>query len=205
VAQNVALRVKIGVSKHSERARLKVGVDIPTSEEIRKIVQVLNGLEGNARRFRPVLLITGLRACELRGLRWEDIDLKRGEVTVRQRADRYHQIGHPKSRSGERTIPIGQDFVNILKAWKLACPNGELGSAFPSVAGKIDPYSNIVHKFEQVVRAAGLLDRLGQPKYTGRMPCGISMRRGASTARTTVDWNCQPRWCRRGSETLPSS
>jgi integrase len=86
---------------------------------------------------------------------------------VRQRADRYHQIGHPKSHSGERTIPIGPDLVNILREWKLACPNGDLGLAFPSVAGKIDPYSNIVHKFEQVVRAAGLLDRLGQPKYTG--------------------------------------
>ncbi len=173
VAQNVALSVKIGVSKHSERTRLKIGVDIPTPEEIRKIVQVLNGLNGNARRFRPVLLtaiFTGLRASELRGLRWEDIDLKRGEVTVRQRADRYHQIGHPKSRSGERTIPIGPDLVTILREWKLACPNGELGLAFPSVVGKIDPYSNIVHKFEQVVRAAGLLDRLGQPKYTGLHP-----------------------------------
>lgn len=157
VAQNVALSVKIGV-------------DIPTPEEIRKLVQVLNGLEGSSRRFRPALLtviLTGLRASELRGLRWEDIDLKRGEVTVRQRADKYHQIGHPKSRSGERTIPIGPDLVNILREWKLACPNGELGLAFPSVVGKIDPYSNIVHKFGQVVRAAGLLDRLGQPKYTG--------------------------------------
>ena len=170
VAQNVALSVKLGVSKRGERKRLQIGVDIPTPEEIRKIVQVLNALEGNARRFRPALLttiFTGLRASELRGLRWEDIDLKRGEVTVRQRADRYHQIGHPKSRSGERTIPIGPDLVNILKEWKLACPNGELGLAFPSVVGKIDPYSNIVHKFGQVVRAAGLLDRLGQPKYTG--------------------------------------
>jgi hypothetical protein len=26
-----------------------------------------------------------------------------------------------------------------------------LGLAFPSVAGKIDPYSNIVHRLEQVV------------------------------------------------------
>jgi integrase len=70
----------------------------------------------------------------------------------------------------ERTIPIGPDLVTTLREWKLACPNGDLGLAFPSVAGKIDPYSNIVHKFEQVVRAAGLLDRLGQPNYTGLHP-----------------------------------
>jgi integrase len=30
---------------------------------------------------------------ELRGLRWHDIDFKRGELHVRQRADRYNVIG----------------------------------------------------------------------------------------------------------------
>jgi integrase len=28
---------------------------------------------------------TGLRSSELRGLRWDDVDLKRGELHVRQR------------------------------------------------------------------------------------------------------------------------
>jgi integrase len=170
VAQNVALSVKLGVSKR-ERPRLKIGVDIPTPEEVRKIIAVLNGLDGKPRRLRPVLLcaiFTGLRASELRGLRWEDIDLKRGEVTVRQRADKYQTIGQPKTRAGtERVIPIGPDLVNVLKEWKLACPNGELALAFPSPAGEIDQHSNIVRGFGRVVRAAGLLDRLGQPKYTG--------------------------------------
>jgi len=53
-------------------------------------------------RWRPLLLtliFTGLRASELRGLRWIDIDLKRGEIHVRQRADRYNEIGPPKSEA----------------------------------------------------------------------------------------------------------
>jgi integrase len=164
VAQNVALSVKIGINKR-EHTRLKIGVDIPTVEEIRKIVQVLDG------RLRPVLLtaiFTGLRASELRGLRWEDVDLKRGEITVRVRADKWRMLGKPKSRAGEeRVIPIGPDLVSILREWKLACPNGEHGLAFPSPAGEIDQHSTVVRGFERVVRAAGLLDRLGQPKYTG--------------------------------------
>jgi integrase len=49
-------------------------------------------------RWRPLLLtaiFTGLRSSELRGLRWEDVDLKTGELHVRQRADRYNVIGSP--------------------------------------------------------------------------------------------------------------
>ncbi len=47
-------------------------------------------MKGNARL--PALLLTaaltGLRASELRGLRWSNVDLKGEELHVRQRADR---------------------------------------------------------------------------------------------------------------------
>ena len=169
VAQNVALSVK--VQGRSERVRLKIGTDIPSVQEVRKILKVLDGLEGKSGRLRPALMtviFTGLRASELRGLRWDDVDLKRGEITVRQRADKFHVLGKPKSRAGaERTIPIGPEIVSMLRKWKLSCPNGELNLAFPSPEGEIDQHSNIVRKFELVVRDAGLLDRLGNPKYTG--------------------------------------
>jgi integrase len=48
---------------------------------------------------------TGLRSSELRGLRWADIDLKKADLHVRQRADRYNKIGAPKSEAGARTVP----------------------------------------------------------------------------------------------------
>ena len=71
VAQNVALDVSIAPDKRGKR-KLKVGVDIPTTDEIRAIIGKLEG------RWRPLILsaiFTGLRASELRGLRWEDVDL----------------------------------------------------------------------------------------------------------------------------------
>ena len=74
--------------------RLQVGVDIPTKDDIRAMLAHADG------RWRPLIvtaIFTGLRASELRGLRWEDIDLDRGELTVRQRADRWGTIGSPKS------------------------------------------------------------------------------------------------------------
>jgi len=102
VAQNVAIGVSIGPDKR--KAHLEVGKDIPTPDEIRRI------LAAASERARPLLVtaaLTGLRASELRGLRWNDVDLKRGELHVRQRADRYGVIGRLKSSAGQRTVPLG--------------------------------------------------------------------------------------------------
>src|SRR5690606_31619107 len=52
-----------------QKARLRVGVDIPTPVEVGRIIQAATG------RYRPLLLTAifgGLRASELRGLRWDD-------------------------------------------------------------------------------------------------------------------------------------
>jgi integrase len=180
VAQNVALSLKrINVGKRGEK-KLRIGVDIPSMEEIRAI------LAAAPERWRPLLLtaiFTGLRSSELRGLRWEDIDLKAGELHVRQRADRYNVIGAPKSKAGHRTVPLGPEVRNVLREWKLRCPRSELGLVFPNSGGGILRHSDIVRVFKSVVRAAGVtvpvLDKDGKPakddkdkplvapKYTG--------------------------------------
>jgi integrase len=87
-------------------------------------------------------VFTGLRASELRGLRWVDVDLDRRELHVRQRADRYGVIGKPKSESGERMVPLPPIAANTLREWKLACPHGEL--VFPANSGRPADYSSIV-------------------------------------------------------------
>src|SRR5690606_4448319 len=94
-----------------QKGRLKVGLDIPTREEIKALVAALSG------RWRPLLLtaiFTGLRASELRGLRWSDVDLDGRSVRVHQRADRFNVIGRPKSESGERTVPAPPIVINVL-------------------------------------------------------------------------------------------
>ena len=86
---------------NASAANFEIGVDIPAPAEIRKLIAHLDG------RWRPLVMtaiFTGLRASELRGLRWSDVDLKRNELHVRQRADYYREIGALKSEAGERTI-----------------------------------------------------------------------------------------------------
>jgi len=144
--REMARRQPRGKQRQGERrrkARLQPGVDIPTPAEIAAIIHAVKG------RWRPLLITavyTGLRASELRGLRWSDVDLDEGRIHVRQRADRYHVIGMPKSDAGQRTIPIGPFVVNTLKEWKLACPKGDLDLVFPTGAGAVEWHPNIVKR-----------------------------------------------------------
>ena len=130
------------------------------------------------RRWWPLLLtaiFTGLRASELRGLPWSDVDLKRGEIHVRQRADRHGTIGQPKSEAGERTVPLPPMVVAVLKEHWLACSKGsknERDLAFPNSRGNIEHRNSIVeHGLHPAQVAAGVtkLDDSGQPvaKYPG--------------------------------------
>jgi integrase len=149
VAQNVvrALRArrrgKEARADKRQKGKLKVGVDIPSPDEIRAIIAVLDG------RRRPLILtaiFTGLRASELRGLTWADVDLERGELHVRQRADCFNAIGRPKSEAGERVAPLLPLLVSTLRAHRLACPKGKLDLVFPSGSGNVESHSNIVQR-----------------------------------------------------------
>lgn len=72
-------------------------------------------------RWRPLIvtaIFTGLRASELRGLRWSDVDLQERVVHVRQRADRYNSTGSPKSEAGHRAVAMPPIVLNTLREWK---------------------------------------------------------------------------------------
>jgi integrase len=167
---------KRGAERQAEKrkkGKLKVGVDIPTREEIKAIVEAAKG------RWRPILLtaiFTGMRASELRGLRWADVNLEKRELHVRQRADRYSKIAKPKSDAGERTVPFTPIVVNTLREWKLGCPKSDGGLVFPSNGGLVEHHKNIVERgLVPTLIAAGVTvdgtGKDGEPvklaKYTG--------------------------------------
>jgi integrase len=186
VAQNVvaslAKRKNRERNKAAQKRKLEVGVDIPTPEEIRTLIKSL--ADDNA--WRPLILtaiFTGLRASELRGLRWSDVDFKQHEIRVRQRADKYLEIGKPKSQAGNRTVPLYPNVASALKAWKIKRPPSALGLVFPDSEGGVEKYKNIRGGLDQALIAAGvcvfkkdadgklLVDSAGnplcRPKYTG--------------------------------------
>lgn len=194
VARNVVREMRGRRGSSDRRAekrakgKLRVGVDIPAPGEVKAIVGALRG------RWRPVLLtaiFTGLRASELRGLRWADVDLDRKLLHVRQRADRFNDIGQPKSEAGEREVPLPPIVVNTLREWRLICPRRDTGRkdnqgepikeldlVFPNGRGKVESLANMINRglLPVQIRAGvtvdtGELHANGQPilaaRYTG--------------------------------------
>ncbi|PAP95245.1 tyrosine-type recombinase/integrase [Mesorhizobium wenxiniae] len=153
-------------AERRQKGKIKVGVDLPTREEIKAIVGAVEG------RWRPLLLtaiFTGLRASELRGLRWSDVDFDKRAIRVHQRADRFNEIGQPKTEAGERTVPAPPIVINTLKEWKLACPTGELGLVFPNGVGNVESLANIINRGLMPAQvAAGVVVDTGEKDADGK-------------------------------------
>jgi integrase len=156
--------VRISMDGRGKR-KLEIGRDVPENAEIKRLFVATAG-QSKKRALLLMVAFTGLRASELRGLRWYDVDLKEGELHVRQRADRYGEIGSPKSKKSRRTIPLDPDLlIPALKEWKLACPKSDLDLVFPTRKGTIDSHKNMLRGLEPIMKAAGVVHRDGKPKY----------------------------------------
>jgi integrase len=105
---HVAADVSIGKSIRDQR-KIEAGRDFPTPAEIKRIVEAAK--DSKRRALLLTAALTGLRASELRGLRWRDVEPNARELHVRQRADRYCKLGSPKSAMSRRTVPLPGELV----------------------------------------------------------------------------------------------
>lgn len=113
--------------------------------------------------------VTGMRRGELLGLRWEDVDLERGVLSVRTSMQRLSGKGlvssPPKTAQSRRTLQIAPAICNALgrhrerqhlerefagEAWE------ESGYLFTSLVGTpMDP-RNLSARFQELVKKAGV-------------------------------------------------
>ena len=104
-----------------------------------------------------VELATGLRRGELLGLKWEDIDLEKGNLRVKRQIARINGevVEAPlKTKNAYRTLPLAEDTIQVLKQQRMK--TGSSPWVFPSsTGGPISPGS-VLHMLHRVLKRAGL-------------------------------------------------
>lgn len=115
-----------------------------------------------------VALATGLRLSEMRGLRWADVDLERGVLTVRaqlHRVDGRWEWAEPKSARGRRTMILPRTAHNALRAQKVRQLEERLamgsawedwGLVFTSTRGRPLDSSNVTRSLRKLLQHADL-------------------------------------------------
>jgi integrase len=152
-AQNTAAGAKVKMAaRHEEK------VAIPAKAEIRTIIDKANELpvKDVGRALVITALFSGLRASELRGLVWSCVDFDQKVIRVRQRADFKGKLGSPKSKAGNRDVPLSPMALNTLRQWRLVCPKTEAGLAFPTGGGGVITHSGMHRIWHNLLEAASL-------------------------------------------------
>ncbi len=116
IARNVATLVDPPAVKRPQTA-------LPLSQQEARQVLAAAQTHRNAARW-TVALAVGLRQSEALGLRWADVDLANGTLTVRRGLHRVAGQGlvyeEPKAERSRRTLALPTQLVNALRAHRAA-------------------------------------------------------------------------------------
>lgn len=158
--------------------------------------------------FWRLALTTGMRSGELVGLRWQDIDLERGLISVRQAIVRGEQgryiVSTPKTARGRRAIAISPSDVAALRIHRKAQLQRRLGAdtwndsdlVFCDGKGDYLRSTPITRAFNRLIAEAGLPTiRIHDMRHTaatlmlasGEHPKIVSERLGHSSISITLD------------------
>ncbi len=110
-----------------------------------------------------LLAMSGLRLGEALGLRWRDIDFRRGRIVVRQTrskgVDGRIRSGTPKTQRGRRTLDLDAETMRVLERYRAhnqpyASPDG-LVLLVPCSQKPLHP-DGVRNRFDRLVQKAGL-------------------------------------------------
>ena len=119
IASNPASDIIVPRRKPKEGKKLKYLDD----DNLKKFLDYLDQLPNTYKNFSDTvlyktLLATGLRICEYLALKWSDIDLQNGSISVTKTLNTLKEITSPKSKSSIREIALDTKTVLMLRLYK---------------------------------------------------------------------------------------
>jgi integrase len=152
---------------HLPARGMKCEARLFTVAQLQKILAIA---EEPWRTLYCILTFDGLRAGEVLGLKWDDIDFDRGLLHVRRSAW-YGQLQTAKSEGSETVLPIPEALATVLKNFRAQWKPNPQNLLFVTRNGR-PPSSNKVVEYH----LWALLDALGIPR------CGLHAFRHTHTA-----------------------
>jgi integrase len=122
----------------------------------REVDALLGVLPEHHRVLWATAVYTGLRRGELQALRWSCVDLEAGILRVERSWDRVAGLVDPKSRSGERRVPIPSVLRHELLAHRLRQGAGGKGFVFSITGERPFDTSNALRAARRIWCKAGL-------------------------------------------------
>jgi integrase len=163
----VPRNVAEGERPHSTRRKKEAKSLSPT--QVRALLCAASGTRYEALYVAAVH--TGLRQGELLGLRWSDVDLEAGRLSVKRSlkvtAD-GQAFGAPKNQASRRSVPLNKTVVSALWAHKLRQYEERLSApewhdhdlVFPNRVGRPTDHNNLYYReFKPLLKSAELGDQ----------------------------------------------
>lgn len=185
----------------------------PSGSEIKvwtdnEVIQFLQEARGS--KFYPAFYLaitTGMRIGELLGLKWSDVDLERGVISIRRTLQRTSEglrlVEQTKTAQSRRLISISPSAVEVLKKYRIKQKEEmirynylDTDLVFTSRNGKPIEPRNLRDYFANIIKKAGLPPiRFHDLRHThatlllqqGVHPKIVSERLGHASIRITLD------------------
>jgi integrase len=180
--------------------------------EIAEVLRLLNIAKAQEHPLYPCLHLiayTGLRRGEALGLRWQDVNLEAGTISVVRSLGRSTEKGlvfsPPKTTSGRRVVDLDEDTVAVLRAhqgrqllWQVELGDvfqGQ-GLVFPNETGRPLNPMKLTRAYQSFAEQAGLkAGRLHDLRHfqasvllqNGQSLVLVSKRLGHASVSTTAD------------------
>ena len=153
-------------------------------------------------------LLTGMRIGELLALKWDNVDLNTGTITVCETLRRvkvYDDKGNseskiltkcPKTEKGYRSIPIPKTLVLALKKYQLASYNSAEGLVFCTKSGSPFQYNYVWYTHKALCKKANIretsIHALRHTFASRSIEAGIDVKTVSDLlghANTQITWN----------------